>query len=877
MHVAMLGPLEVHDDGGVVPVAGTRLRSLLIRLALDAGRTVTADALAHALWSDDQPADPVNALQSLVSRLRRTLGGPPELHSEPGGYRLDLARGAVDVLAFEDPVADRRLLAGGDADRAVRRLRKALALWRGSALTDAADAPFASGVTVRLDELRATATEECVAAELAAASPPGPLVGELRELVARHPLRDRARGLLLRALHADGRQAEALRAYDDYRRMLADELGADPGPELQSIHLAVLRGEGGPAPAPAQRSRGNLQAPLTSFVGRDVERMLIAKHLDDGHRLITLAGPGGAGKTRLATTFAAGIAGDAPGGVWLVELAPITPTDDVARAVAGVLGLHAEVPTERSIPARDATTRLVEALSATETLLVLDNCEHVADAVARLVDDLLGRCPRLRVLATSREPLGILGEALCHVPPLPVPPPRTGPGEAITFPAVRLFADRAAAVQAGFAVTEDNAGAVVEICRRLDGLPLAIELAAARLRSLTLAQVAAGLDDRFDLLIGGIRTAVPRHRTLRAVIAWSWGLLDDDERRLAERLAVFSGTFTADSAAHMCTVSPPVSRPAREALSGLVDKSLVRISDAPQARYRMLESIREYGMQRLAEAGAAGALRDAHAAHFPDLAERAQAHVVAGGQLPWIHRLRAEHDNLLAALHWAHDVGDADTAVRLGAALSLFWTVRGSHVDAANWLGLALDVPGDAPEAARTIAASVYLFHAALAGGDVDAGTVELLRARLDHVGPVSSSGDLALIEAVVGLVDEDTAARVLATDGRPAHPEPWKRGVQRLTYAMLLGNGGDGGDGRRVVGVGRRVPRGGGAVGTGDLADVPGDGPEDRRGRRWRDRGAGGVDRPAPGARPRRRRGDAAGLYRRRTSPARRPGAGEG
>lgn len=548
----------------------------LIRLALDAGRTVTADLLSHALWPEEGPTDRANALQSLVSRLRQTLPGTPVVRSDPGGYRLELPPEAVDALRFERLAREgRRALRDRQAGIAARRLREALGLWRGEALADVAEAPFAAAAVVRLSELRLGAIEDRIEAELQSAPEHSHLVAELEELAALHPLRERLRVLLVKALHADGRQAEALTAYEEFRRLLADELGADPGPELQDAHLAALRGEKAPEPASSTRPRGNLRVALTSFVGRAEEQARIRKQLKEG-RLVTLVGPGGAGKTRLATTFAATIADGVPGGAWLVELAPVTDPADVTQAVVGALGLREVGWLDTPTASRDPLSRLVEALSAVETLIVLDNCEHVIDGTARLVDDLLGRCPRLRVLATSREPLGILGEALCPVPPLGLPEPGASADEAPAYPAARLFADRAAAAQPDFSITDDNVAAVSEICRRLDGLPLAIELATARLSSLPVEEVAARLGDRFRLLTGGSRTVLPRHQTLRAAVGWSWDLLDDDERGVAERLAVFPATISPEAAGQVCAVSPSAFPTVLDALAALADKSLLQ-------------------------------------------------------------------------------------------------------------------------------------------------------------------------------------------------------------------------------------------------------------------------------------------------------------
>jgi len=789
MRLGVLGPLLVTVDGEVVEVGGVRLRALLIRLALDAGRTVTMASLASALWPDDGPADPANALQTLVSRLRRALPRGDVVRSAPGGYCLDLPPEAVDALRFERLVREgRRALGRGEAAIAARRLQEALGLWRGDALANVAEAPFAAAAVVRLDELRLAATEDRLEAELRVSPERSYLVAELEELTAAHPLRERLRHLLIKALHGEGRQAEALAAYEDFRRLLADELGADPSPELQRTHLALLRGQEVVRRPSGGSPRGNLRAPLTSFVGRAEERALVARQLDDG-RLVTLVGPGGAGKTRLASTLAADMADGFPGGVWLVELAPVTDPGAVVQAAVGALGLRETGLPDAPPIAREPMSRLVEALSATETLIVLDNCEHLVDAAARLAEDLLGRCPGLRILATSREPLGILGEALSPLAPLIVPEPGTSLAGALNNPAVRLFTDRATAARPDFAVTHDNVGAVAEICRRLDGLPLAIELAAARLRALPIERVAARLDDRFRLLTGGSRTALPRHRTLRAVVDWSWSLLDDDERQLAQRLAVFPATISPDAAGDLGAPAPAV----LDTLAALVDKSLLQVVEGPEPRYRMLETIREYGLERLAEAGQIAEVRAAHAAHFLRLAETAEPDLRGPHQLPWIRALTAEGDDLVAALHFARDAGDAGTATRLGAALGLFWTIRGNHAEAASWLRLALDVPGESPRTARATATALYLFNAVLSGGHAAAlPAVGELRTRLSGTEPIGGHPAGTLVEPAMALIADDAVQGLTAIDRELFHPDHWARAMLRLIRALLGGNTGD-------------------------------------------------------------------------------------
>jgi predicted ATPase/DNA-binding SARP family transcriptional activator len=715
VQVAILGPLEVRDDGGaVIAVAGARLRGLIARLALAGGQPVSTAALAEAVWDYDLPADVANALQTLVSRARRALGGAAAVEQSPAGYRLAISPGDVDALRFERLVAD-----GAEAE--------ALALWRGPALVDVGD--FVEPYARRLEQLRLDATVAFLTGELDAGRAAG-RVGELEALVAGHPLHEELTGLLMRALAAVGRQADALAGYEALRGRLADELGIDPGPQLQAVHLAVLRGDAAVPPAPpAGPARTNLRAQLTSFIGRQDDVTRIRKTLGNS-RLVTLVGPGGAGKTRLAAEIAADIRDSADGsardGIWLAELAPVTDAADVPQAVLGSIGLRESrlLPDGTRISTRDARTRLLDGLADASALLVLDNCEHLIDACAHLADALLAHSPRLRIVATSREPLGITGESLFVVQPL---------GE---DPAVRLFADRAAAVSPDFELNDETCPLVIDIVRRLDGLPLAIELAAARLRTLPLAEVFRRLNDRFRLLTGGNRAALPRHRTLRAVVEWSWELLTPAERLLAERFSVFPGGAAPDAVAAVCSGAGLDVADADELLSSLVDKSLLQpLADG--RRLRMLETIREYGAEKLAGRGEVGQLRRRHAAHYSALMHAAAPRLLTRDQVDWLVTLRADHDNILAALHYWCDEGDAENALSLGVSLSLMEMMLGNDRDMADLINQALAVPGETDDSLRAIAEAVALaanFMDPAAQQSLEAAAASGLTERLDII-----------------------------------------------------------------------------------------------------------------------------------------------
>jgi predicted ATPase/DNA-binding SARP family transcriptional activator len=812
VQIMLLGPLEVRAASGVeVDVGGARLRTLLILLALDAGRVVTTGRLADGLWPHGRPAAAANALQALVSRLRRAVPGVA-IGSHPAGYRLDADAGSIDVTRFERLVAAGRAeLAAGEPARAAETLSGALALWRGPALADVADAEFARVAAARLDELRLAALTDRAEARLRLGAGAG-LVAELEGLLAAHPLREPLVGALMRAQCAAGRPGAAIATYAAARSRLADVLGADPSPALTALHVAILRGDlpdgaagaaaRPPAPQPSAAPPTNLGVSLTSFVGRaedaDRVRALLATS-----RLVTLTGPGGAGKTRLAVESARALLPALPGGVWMVELAPVTDPADVVAATLAALGLreHAVLAGGRlrsvgDTPA-DPIGRLLTALSGRRALLVLDNCEHLLEAAARLAERVLGACPGIRVLATSREPLAITGECLWPVEPLGLPPSGTGadPVAASTYPAVRLFADRAAAVRPGFAVDGRTALAVVRICRALDGMPLAIELAAARLRAMTPDQVAARLDDWFRLLVGGSRTALPRHRTLAAVVDWSWELADDAERALWRRFAIFPGGATQEAAARVCGNGGDAmsAGDTADVLAALVEKSLVVIGEAgPAPRYRMLETIREYGLRQLDAAGEREPLRAAHARYFLELAETAEPLLRGRDQLTWLTRLADEQDNLTAAVRGAAAAGDAASAVRLAAALGWYWWLSGRRGEGADLAVAALALPGPVPPAARAGAALMASLNVFDGTQNRDTAKAMLLDAVAAGEGRAAENPILALLPSFQLMIEAGgsmAASTVTALSACYDTPDLWVASTARLITAYGLVN----------------------------------------------------------------------------------------
>ncbi|MFD7239644.1 BTAD domain-containing putative transcriptional regulator [Streptomyces syringium] len=700
MRYGILGTTQAHSaDGRTTALGGARLRGLLAALALHPGRPRPAEALIDEVWGDAPPADGPGALQALVGRLRRAIG-----HSAvdlvAGGYLLRAEPDDIDLYRFRR-LADEgaRALDDGDPAKAAVLLDDALALWRGPAL---ADLPDSGALAVRHEARRLDARRHRAAAAIALGDAAA-VLPELADLCDAHPLDEPLQALRLRALRAVGRPAEALAAYERIRTSIAERLGTDPGPELRALHTELLTpeplppaaaesapsGAGTPVPAPPPLPPlGNLRARHTSFVGREDELALIRGDLAR-YRLVTLLGPGGAGKTRLsqeAAEAAARADGAWPDGVWFAELAPVDDGGTVPEAVLTALGARETVvrgtAAEGLRAATDATAldpsaRLAEHCARRRMLLVLDNCEHVIDAAARLAETLLAHCPGVTVLATSREPLAVPGELVRPVEPLPDPV------------ALRLLADRGAAARPGF-LLDDDPEACAEICRRLDGLPLAIELAAARLRLLTPRGLADRLDDRFRLLTSGSRTVLPRQQTLRAVVDWSWDLLTGPERAVLRRLAVFAGGCDLSAAEEVCAADGPDAVHGRDVaalLGSLVDKSLVVAAPAAdgQMRYRLLETVGEYAAERLDEAGERAAAERRHLVAYRELARTADPLLRGPEQRIWLERLEREHDNMRTALRHAVAARDEHEALCLVLSLGWFWQLRDHRTDARTW------------------------------------------------------------------------------------------------------------------------------------------------------------------------------------------------
>jgi predicted ATPase/DNA-binding SARP family transcriptional activator len=688
----VLGPLRVQEGVDEIFIRRGISRTLLIALLLRARDTVSASSLMELLWGDDQPRNPANALQIQISYLRKTLSsgsvsaGQP-IVTRPGGYALDIEADAVDAVRFERLLADASPAARVRSDEAMvdaqlLAIDEALALWRGEALADVAGESFAQGTATRLEEMRWSAHEHRIDLLLTIGRH-REVVGELRTLVSEQPLRERFHEQLVLALYRCGRQADALRAFETARSTLVDELGLDPGPALQALERNVLSQDPSldwqplrPAAAvveptltvPAEWRRNLVPAPLTALIGRDTEVSRV-RDLLTRSRLVTLTGPGGAGKTRLAIEISAREAANGP--VWYVDLSSIDLPEMVASTVAGALGATTG-------PNDDPGDVAASALAAETGLLVLDTCEHVLAGASNLASTVLRRAPGMRVLATSRRPPGVAGEAAWPVPPLGVAPLDAKSTEEIrSSPAVTLFCERAQDVRPAFKLSADNAVDVAGICLALDGLPLAIELAAARSDVLSPGAILDRLQNRFDLLVDGASDVAPRQQTLRGAIDWSVELLSEEQRCFFARLGAFAGGFDTEAAE---AVAGAGSQDPLALLSSLVRHSMVTVDGGD--RFRLLDTLRAYATERLADLDADDTRRR-HAGHYTRVAERSESLVRGVGQGKALAGLRTEVPNFRAALEWSLSVGDLDLATRLAGSLAWFWALDG-RLDVAD-------------------------------------------------------------------------------------------------------------------------------------------------------------------------------------------------
>jgi predicted ATPase/DNA-binding SARP family transcriptional activator len=581
----VLGPIEVYAAGSPIPVGGVKQRSILALLIANQGRAVSADRIVTDIYGEDAGGGVRRSVQSIVSLLRRDLGDV--IVGTGDGYMFDVPREAVDAARFEDGVAAGLEVLGEDPGRAAVLLGEALGLWRGDPYADVDGRAVFEPEIVRLCELRFVALAARVEAELGCGRH-REVLGELEALTAEFPLRERLWGLWMLALYRAGRQAEALAAYQRLRKALGEGLGLEPSSELQVLEEQILLHD--PSLIPVSPIPHNLPAQLTSFVGRSLELIDVGESLVD-HRLVTLTGAGGTGKTRLAVELARQVLDEYPDGVWFVDFRGVEAT-----GVASLIVSTLRVVTTGDRPLAD---ELVDALWSRRVLLVLDNCEHVLDGVAPLVEQLLLRGGAIRVLATSREPLGVPGESLMLVSPLPMPK-AADVDELATCEAAVLFTDRARSAKPDF-VLEEHVGSVFGICRTVDGLPLGLELAAARLRVFSPEELADRLDDQLAMLKTTLRSGDLRHATIEATIQWSWDLLDDDEQTLFARLSVFHGTWSLAAAEAICGFDPICDGQVVDVVGSLVDKSLVIVDGVSggSTRYRLLEPLRQFAGRQL--------------------------------------------------------------------------------------------------------------------------------------------------------------------------------------------------------------------------------------------------------------------------------------
>lgn len=692
----VLGSFEVLRDGVPLPVRAAKLRTLLVSLLLDANKVVPVETLMDHLWGDSPPGGARNTLQNYVLRCRRLLGDDGPLLTCPRGYLLRVDDDRIDVHRFDTLTRRARAAATADAmEQASALLTEALRSWRGEPLQDIPSETLRREVVPVLAERRLDALQSRIEADLALGRHEE-VLPELRKLTTSHPLRERFWAQRMLALYRSGRQAEALRCYHSVREVLVEELGVDPGTELRELQRRILAGDpaltgtGRLPPAP-----GNLPAEMTTFVGRG-RQLADARRLLESSRLVTLTGVGGVGKTRLALRVAAQVAPTFPDGVWIADLAPLAEPGLLDRTVAQALGI-------RDQSARPCLDILVGHLRDRRTLLVLDNCEHLVDAAATLAAALLRAAPGLRVLATSRQRLGLQGEHVLAVPPLAVPP-MTAEGENAEAPltryeAVTLLADRAAASAPDFRVTRHNHGVVAQLCGRLDGVPLAIELAAVRLGTLSVEEILDRLDDRFRLLADRSSQNTPRHhRTLGGVVGWSHDLCTEHERLLWARLSVFSGGFDLEAAEAVCSGAGIDRHDVIDVLTGLAHKSILVVgSRSGRTRYSLLETIRQYGRQRLADLGQDGAVRRRHRDHYRSTVARAAADWCGPREVEWLARLRQELPNLRAALDFCvTEPGEAQIGLEITANLTRtrFWFFSSTIGEGRHWLerGLALSL-----------------------------------------------------------------------------------------------------------------------------------------------------------------------------------------
>lgn len=739
MKIRVLGPLEISsDDGDPCDVRGARRRLLLATLILHRNESCGADRLVDVLFGEDPPARAVGTVQSYLSRLRSDLGtGGARVETRPGGYRLVVGPDELDSVRFERQVATALDALAGQPLLAATLLGEALGWWSaGRAYAEFVDDLALQAESTRLEEVRQRAAEARVEALLALGDHAG-AIDELETCIGSWPLREGFRAKQMLALYRSGRQPEALRAFRRFRADLGDRVGLEPSDALADLESRMVRTDPTldappvaspirpPTRGPADGGvRGNLPRRVNALLGRDVELAQLTEALHSVP-LLTLTGPGGVGKTRLALQLSERLAGEHPDGVWLCDLAPVREDALVAEAVTTALDVQRRQD-------RSPIEGLVEVLQSRRLLIVLDNCEHVLAPIREVIAAVLETCSDVRIVATSREPLGVDGETVRPLGPLPLPSPdERDPVMAMESPAVRLFVARAASAHPGFRLDEGTVSSVVEICRRLDGLPLALELAAARVRSMALPDLADELSSGFTIL--ATHAGDPRHQTLEATVAWSYRLLGLAEQALFDRLSVFAGGFTVNDIDGVCADASVPGVGVQGLLAALVDKSMV-VADVSRSptRYSLLETLRQFGGAQLRQAGHAEALHQRHAQWTIGLIEQAEVGLGGREEAAWMSRLEDAFADLRIAHRWTLSQGDADGALRLVAGAREF-AFRRMRYELFSWAEATLDLPGvdDHPLLPLTLATAAY---GRFVRGDLD-GAVALAERSLEEEG----------------------------------------------------------------------------------------------------------------------------------------------
>jgi predicted ATPase/DNA-binding SARP family transcriptional activator len=711
LSLRVLGPVEAWRDDRPVGVGGQKARVVLAALLAHYGEVVSVDRLCDALWGDDQPPSAASTLQSHISRLRRVLAPEATISARPPGYSLTADDGVVDAVEFVACVAAAEH--ARDAGSRLDLLQAALALWQGSAFEGMADYDWARAESVRLEELRLGALEQLIDDRLELGHDEQ-VVGELERLVVTNPLRERFWRQLVLALYRTGRQAEALRRASDVRALLREELGLDVSPELRDLEHRILVDDPTLRDSPRRAARAPRTAvtrDTTRLVGRDADIDALDA-LVRQEALVTLVGPGGVGKTSLAFRSAELLRDEFADGVAIVELASVSDEAATSSAVATVLDMQQR----QHLSVEDS---IVELLGDSELLLVFDNCEHIVEGVARLAARLRTSCPRVRVLATSREPLGVTGECIVSVEPLALPDAEDLTTASVAAsPAVQLFVDRAVSALPSFALTDENAAAVVEICRRLDGLPLALELAAPRLRMMAPEVLAERLDQRFAVLARGRGTADTRHRTLRAVVNWSHDLLAPEEQALFARLSTFAPGFDLHAVEAVCASDEIPSSAVVGVLASLVDRSMVQVESREGPSFRLLETLREYGREQLEARGEVDATIAKHLAWYLELAREGATGLTGPDEATWVARLDRELANFREAHANALRIGDLGSAVALVLALREF-AFRHMRDEITAWASATAATPGFDAEPRAPVVLSVSAYFA-WARGDLE-------------------------------------------------------------------------------------------------------------------------------------------------------------